>query len=65
LKRNDKPQSRIGSLQRLPVLLRDAMADRLATLPATAVRLVEAAAVLGTPAPAGLLAEVGDVPGTR
>lgn len=47
---------------KVPVLLRDAMSDRLATLPATAVRLVEAAAVLGTPAPAELLADVGDVP---
>ncbi|ONI92572.1 hypothetical protein ALI22I_03410 [Saccharothrix sp. ALI-22-I] len=46
---------------RVPVLLRDAMADRLATLPAGTVRLVEAAAVLGTPAPAELLAEVGGV----
>ncbi|NUT98777.1 MAG: LuxR family transcriptional regulator, partial [Saccharothrix sp.] len=48
-----------------PVLLRDAIADRLATLPADTVRLVEAAAVLGTPAPAGLLAEVGGVPDHR
>ncbi|MFD1146536.1 AAA family ATPase [Saccharothrix hoggarensis] len=47
---------------KVPVLLRDAMADRLATLPAAAVRLIEAAAVLGTPSPADLLGEVGDVP---
>ncbi|XVV00672.1 ATP-binding protein [Actinosynnema sp. CA-248983] len=44
-----------------PVLLRDAMADRLATLPADTVRLVEAAAVLGTPASAALLAQVSGV----
>jgi hypothetical protein len=50
---------------KVPVLLRDAIADRLATLPADTVRLVEAAAVLGTPAPAGLLAEVGGVPDHR
>ncbi|MEU4445177.1 AAA family ATPase [Actinosynnema sp. NPDC050801] len=50
---------------RVPVLLRDAMADRLATLPAATVRLVEAAAVLGAPAPAELLAEVGGVPVER
>ncbi|MBB5803546.1 DNA-binding NarL/FixJ family response regulator [Saccharothrix ecbatanensis] len=47
---------------KVPVLLRDAMADRLATLPAATVHLVEAAAVLGTPAPAELLAEVAGVP---
>lgn len=47
---------------KVPVLLRDAMADRLATLPADTVRLVEAAAVLGTPAPAALLAQVSGVP---
>ncbi|MBB5801370.1 DNA-binding NarL/FixJ family response regulator [Saccharothrix ecbatanensis] len=47
---------------KVPVLLRDAMADRLATLPTATVRLVEAAAVLGAPAPAELLAEVGGVP---
>ncbi|MBB5803364.1 DNA-binding NarL/FixJ family response regulator [Saccharothrix ecbatanensis] len=47
---------------KVPVLLRDAMADRLATLPAATVRVVEAAAVLGTPVPAALLADVGDVP---
>ncbi|MEJ2859442.1 AAA family ATPase [Saccharothrix sp. CCNWLW140] len=50
---------------KVPVLLRDAMADRLATLPADTVRLVEAAAVLGAPAPAGLLAQVGGVPRHR
>ena len=50
---------------KVPVLLRDAMADRLAALPTAAVRLVEAAAVLGTPAPAALLAEVGGVPENR
>ncbi|GAA1314264.1 AAA family ATPase [Saccharothrix xinjiangensis] len=47
---------------KVPVLLRDAMADRLATLPAETVRLVEVAAVLGTPAPAELLAAVGGIP---
>ncbi|SES41496.1 regulatory protein, luxR family [Actinokineospora terrae] len=42
----------------VPVLLRDAMAERLAALPVTATRLAQAAAVLGVPAPAELLGEV-------
>ncbi|MFE9750970.1 ATP-binding protein [Saccharothrix saharensis] len=50
---------------KVPPLLRDAMADRLAALPTATVHLVEAAAVLGTPAPAELLAEVGGVPENR
>ncbi|WP_035283402.1 ATP-binding protein [Actinokineospora spheciospongiae] len=49
----------------VPVLLRDAMAERLAALPATATRLAEAAAVLGVPAPAELLGEVAAVGAQR
>ncbi|MGW5054858.1 ATP-binding protein [Actinokineospora sp. NPDC004072] len=49
----------------VPVLLRDAMAERLAALPTAATRLVHAAAVLGAPAPAELLGEVSGVPEPR
>ncbi|WP_434443706.1 ATP-binding protein [Lentzea sp. E54] len=49
----------------VPVLLRDAIAERLATLPAAATRLVEAAAVLGAPASAELLGEVASVSEVR
>ncbi|MFF0728403.1 AAA family ATPase [Streptomyces sp. NPDC004134] len=42
----------------VPVLLREAMAERLAKLPPSATRLAQAAAVLGVPAPAELLARV-------
>lgn len=49
----------------VPVLLRDAMAERLAALPADAVRLVQAAAVLGAPAPAELLGEVASIGDSR
>ncbi|KOV78495.1 LuxR family transcriptional regulator [Nocardia sp. NRRL S-836] len=45
----------------VPVLLRDAMAERLAALPVTATRLVQAAAVLGTPASAELLGAVAAI----
>ncbi|MBM7774459.1 DNA-binding CsgD family transcriptional regulator [Actinokineospora baliensis] len=45
----------------VPVLLRDAMAERLAALPVTATRLAQAAAVLGAPAPADLLGEVAAI----
>ncbi|PPK70462.1 AAA family ATPase [Actinokineospora auranticolor] len=45
----------------VPVLLRDAMAERLAALPVTATRLAQAAAVLGVPAPAELLGEVAAI----
>ncbi len=45
----------------VPVLLRDAMADRLAGLPDTAQRLVRAAAVLAAPATVDTLAEVAGV----
>ena len=47
----------------VPVLLRDAMAERLAGLPADARRLVHAAAVLGERARAGQLAAVAGVAG--
>jgi DNA-binding CsgD family transcriptional regulator/tetratricopeptide (TPR) repeat protein len=46
----------------VPALLREAMAERLASLPETAVRLVRAAAVLAVPAEAPLIAAVA---GTR
>ncbi|MFC5287033.1 ATP-binding protein [Actinokineospora guangxiensis] len=49
----------------VPVLLRDAMAERLGALPTAATRLVQAAAVLGSPAPAELLGEVSGVPEPR
>ncbi|GAA2969777.1 ATP-binding protein [Actinokineospora diospyrosa] len=49
----------------VPVLLRDAMAERLAALPTTATRLAQAAAVLGVPAPAELLGEVAAIGETR
>ena len=49
----------------VPVLLRDAMAERLAALPTQATRLVQAAAVLGVPADAALLGEVAGVPEPR
>ncbi|GAB1510794.1 ATP-binding protein [Actinophytocola sp. KF-1] len=45
----------------VPVLLRDAMADRLAGLPGAAQRLVHAAAVLAAPATVDTLAEVAGV----
>ncbi|WP_433328365.1 ATP-binding protein [Spirillospora sp. CA-294931] len=44
------PESRLLDDVAVPVLLRDAMADRLAALPGMARRLVHAAAVLGVPA---------------
>ncbi|GHH33240.1 LuxR family transcriptional regulator [Lentzea cavernae] len=49
----------------VPVLLRDAIAERLAALPAEATRLVQAAAVLGAPASAELLGEVAEISGSR
>ncbi|WP_235883710.1 ATP-binding protein [Saccharopolyspora elongata] len=49
----------------VPVLLRDAMAERLAVLPTAATRLVETAAVLGAPATEGLLGAVAGVPEPR
>ncbi|MGQ0840672.1 ATP-binding protein [Actinokineospora sp.] len=49
----------------VPVLLRDAMAERLAALPTTATRLAQAAAVLGVPAPAELLGEVAAIAAPR
>ena len=49
----------------VPVLLRDAMAERLRALPTQATRLVQAAAVLGVPADAGLLGAVAGVPEPR
>lgn len=45
----------------VPVLLRDAMAERLAALPGVATRLAQAAAVLGVPASAELLGEVAAI----
>ncbi|WP_436493583.1 helix-turn-helix transcriptional regulator [Actinokineospora sp. HUAS TT18] len=45
----------------VPVLLRDAMAERLAGLPIAATRLTQAAAVLGVPAPAEVLGEVAGI----
>ncbi|MFD9704497.1 ATP-binding protein [Lentzea sp. NPDC059081] len=45
----------------VPVLLRDAMAERLAALPEAATRLVQAAAVLGAPASAELLGSVAGI----
>ncbi|OLR93886.1 LuxR family transcriptional regulator [Actinokineospora bangkokensis] len=48
-----------------PVLLRDAMAERLGRLPADATRVVHAAAVLGAPATAELLREVSGIPEQR
>jgi DNA-binding CsgD family transcriptional regulator len=45
----------------VPALLRDAMAERLTALPAAATRLAAAAAVLGVPAPADLLARVAAI----
>ncbi|SEG96627.1 regulatory protein, luxR family [Saccharopolyspora kobensis] len=49
----------------VPVLLRDAMAERLAALPTAATRLVKAAAVLGVPVTAELLGAVAGVPEPR
>ncbi|GII67394.1 LuxR family transcriptional regulator [Sphaerisporangium krabiense] len=49
----------------VPVLLREAMAERLAGLPIAAVRLAEAAAVLGVPATVELLQEVAGLTGQR
>ncbi|MDX8029050.1 AAA family ATPase [Lentzea sp. BCCO 10_0856] len=49
----------------VPVLLRDAIAERLAALPAAATRLVQAAAVLGAPASAELLGEVAEISESR
>ncbi|MET9230351.1 AAA family ATPase [Lentzea sp. NPDC003310] len=49
----------------VPVLLRDAIAERLAALPAAATRLVQAAAVLGAPASAELLGEVAEIQESR
>ncbi|MEV6239707.1 AAA family ATPase [Lentzea sp. NPDC051838] len=49
----------------VPVLLRDAMAERLAALPSDATRLVQAAAVLGVPASASLLGEVASIGDTH
>ncbi|MGJ7908625.1 helix-turn-helix transcriptional regulator [Actinopolyspora sp. H202] len=46
----------------VPVLLRDSMAERLGALPEPVTRLVHAAAVLGTPAEAGLLGRIAGVP---
>ncbi|SFT46315.1 regulatory protein, luxR family [Actinopolyspora lacussalsi subsp. righensis] len=46
----------------VPVLLRDAMAERLGALPEPVTRLVHAAAVLGIPAEAGLLGRIAGVP---
>ncbi|SDO97169.1 regulatory protein, luxR family [Actinopolyspora xinjiangensis] len=46
----------------VPVLLRDAMAERLASLPEPVADLVRAAAVLGVPAEARLLGRVAGVP---
>ncbi|WP_285633478.1 LuxR family transcriptional regulator [Lentzea sp. NBRC 102530] len=45
----------------VPVLLRDAIAERLAALPSSAVRLVQAAAVLGAPAGLELLGSVARI----
>ncbi|CRK61386.1 large transcriptional regulator [Alloactinosynnema sp. L-07] len=45
----------------VPVLLRDAMAERLAGLPIAATRLAQAAAVLGVAAPAEVLGEVAGI----
>lgn len=45
----------------VPALLRDAMAERLDRLPTTGRRIAQAAAVLGVPASADLLARVGAV----
>lgn len=49
----------------VPVLLRDAIAERLAALPEAATRLVQAAAVLGAPASAELLGEVAQISDSR
>ncbi|WP_439657194.1 ATP-binding protein [Lentzea sp. HUAS TT2] len=49
----------------VPVLLRDAIAERLAALPAAATRLVQAAAVLGAPASLELLGEVAEISESR
>ncbi|GGK00200.1 LuxR family transcriptional regulator [Pilimelia anulata] len=46
----------------VPVLLREAMAERLGAAPAAAGRLAGAAAVLGVPAPAERLAVLVDLP---
>ncbi|MFC7616239.1 ATP-binding protein [Actinokineospora soli] len=61
---DDRARRLLESVE-VPGLLRDGMADRLSALPAVAVRLVRAAAVLGVPAPAELLGGVGGVPATR
>ncbi|HVK23374.1 MAG TPA: AAA family ATPase [Actinokineospora sp.] len=45
----------------VPVLLRDAMAERLAGLPIAGTRLAQAAAVLGVPTSADVLGEVAGV----
>ncbi|PSL53744.1 regulatory LuxR family protein [Saccharothrix carnea] len=55
------PDWRLLDAVEVPALLRDAMAERLAGLPATGRRIAEAAAVLGVPATEDLLAEVGAV----
>ncbi len=55
------PDWRLLDAVEVPGLLRDAMAERLARLPATGRRIAEAAAVLGVPATEQLLAEVGAV----
>lgn len=49
----------------VPVLLRDAIAERLSELPTAANRLVQAAAVLGVPATAELLGSVAGIPEQR
>ncbi|SDK44635.1 regulatory protein, luxR family [Actinopolyspora mzabensis] len=46
----------------VPVLLREAMTERLGALPEPVTRLVQAAAVLGTPAEAELLGRLAGVP---
>ncbi|MFE2753274.1 ATP-binding protein [Actinosynnema sp. NPDC059335] len=55
------PDWRLLDAVGVPALLRDAMAERLARLPATGRRIAQAAAVLGVPATERLLADVGAV----
>lgn len=56
-----RPDPRLLDAVGVPVLLRDAMAERLDRLPATGRRIAQAAAVLAVPAEEALLAEVGAV----
>nr|WP_157357980.1 LuxR family transcriptional regulator [Amycolatopsis nigrescens] len=59
------PTCRLLDEIEVPVLLREAMSERMGTLAEAAERLAHAAAVLGVPAEAGLVGSVAGVRGIR